>query len=99
MTTADIINNDFTATIFVFVIVSILSQKSDFCFVLVFGLSSFMSLVWVPFGRVGLQSYQILIGYSHKLCLHCTRISGRKNTIVNQRICGWVGVHFSPLLA
>lgn len=67
MTTADIINNDFTATIFVFVIVSILSQKSDFCFVLVFGLSSFMSLVWVPFGRVGLQSYQILIGYLPKL--------------------------------
>lgn len=47
---------------------------------------------WAPSHEVGLKSNQTLAGYSHKLCARPSA-SCRQDTIVDQRVCAWLGVY------
>ena len=48
---------------------------------------------WVPSCRVGLQ---VLVGYSHIFCYHCTSISCSQEAFVHLTVRGWLDLYIFP---
>lgn len=48
--------------------------------------------LWIPFHGVGLNVSDICRLLSQALCYYYPSVSCRQGTIVDQRVCGWVGV-------
>lgn len=60
--------------------------------------------IWVLFSVMGpsvpFSQITCFFSYFHIFCCHhCISIYFRQDPIVDQRVCGWIGVYVSPLVA